>query len=356
MRDIVHAHFNGHAAQFLRAGTEVVVDEPAPLPHTSRDALLQGVPKLAPGLAAVHLFESVGPPSAPADDVVLPPHSMPIRLSAAERQEMDVDEAALYRSPAPVEADDRDRVALAQQQRRARTRQFHPDLPAYYLPFTKVVGAAAAAEANPPQGRRATQHRGWGIVLLTGGLEAVAWDLFQRGVPAEIAMQIAGAYLLGHEYGHFLVDAALAEDDWLRSKPATTAREHHDRGLCREEEAWCEAYALRQVDLAARGLGADQDAIGTSVRERITDGLPGYRDGVNIEDLHQAFADLLKQAGAKDPARAAMLADIDNLYVDRQGAIGTAGVDVTLGVSPGSRYEAGEWSIPHDLGGSYWWP
>lgn len=355
MRSAVIEHFASGFAEYLQQGTAYVAprSDLAAAIASSRVVRLTNLPNAGPGVAAVALFAGAGSVQPPNPDSELPPFPYPAEVGDAWDEVLRDKDAE--RAGIPEHSDEGDRAAWEQRMRRARTRRLNAEVTAFYQPYTSLDGADAGYEASRDDADCPDEARPWGIVLLAAGIEGIAWDLAERGVPAQFAMQIAGAYLLGHEYGHYLVDVALFENDRFRSEESRRAepgpllaRRHHAAGFAPEEESWCEAYSIEQARLAAQallesGAATDLGAVATIVKERVADGLPGYSNGADIDDLQGSFVELLRSIGAVDPERSALLADIGCTTPTTR----LNSVEVALGVSRGSRHAAGEWTTAH---------
>ena len=298
----------------------------------------------------------------PDPPAVLPPAPALVLTSEEQRatEEEDTHSAqleALEANPDQFASwDEEDQVPLRTARRRVRRRVLVPDRLAFYRSFATTDEVQTARELF---GAGSTS----GIYLTTGGIERLAQEVFlPLGVSDQTALRCATVLLLGHEVGHLLVDLALAEADLARWSPddrsvQTSLAEQHraaDRGFCREEEAFCEAYALRflaeALEKDANGpalmqLGPEQtDEVLQAAQEHVADGLPGYRAGADITDVFAALVEVLRHAGAERPESGALLADLDRRTVT------TADVRVRLIVSPGSAYGACGWFTPGDKG------
>jgi hypothetical protein len=341
IRGVALDHFFAHQSLLREAGVPPTLDEEA-APAWAVDIVpLSILPNESPGRVGAFLVDSHRSPRCPDDALIMPSRDRAIELTADEIRLLGSDDQAEQVGP-PEHGDRLDIAAWEGRRRRALTRRVRRTWRlAWYGPFSALEGQAAGRaiiddlSAKPPT---------WGIKLTTGGIDIVAWDFVERGMDAGIARSLAATYLLAHEYGHFLVDVALAEDERATSGLSETrvflktAKAHiASCGQCRREEAWCEAYALTQVRIAAESLGVAHDAVVEIVREFVADGLPGYKDGAEIEDVPATFRELLKHAGAADPGRAALLADLASTFH------GLDEVAVALVRSPGSTFESGEW-------------
>ena len=235
--------------------------------------------------------------------------------------------------------------------RRQRVAQLQPDALAFYRPFSTLSREEAAREvlSLTPE---------WGIHLTSGGIEALAQEVFTpTGISDPDALRCATALLLGHELGHLLIDGALGDDDLTRlgyglddSAPPQAARHRaeHDGSACLAAEAFCEAYALSFLADALDKMHLDEaerQAAQAAAVQHVTDGLPGYLDGAQIQSAQARFEklrDALEHAGiTEDPDRAALLADLE-----RRVLPASAG-PIHLVVSPGSALSQGHWQVVH---------
>lgn len=291
--------------------------------------------------------------------VVLPP-APPLFLSHQEKAESEqqakdaarldtMDERAIREES----FSEQDLVPL----RRAASRQhliaLMPDTLAFYRPFTLLSEAGALAEVC----RETTDGQQWGIYLTSGGIELLAQEVLARiKLTDEQALRCAMASLLGHEFGHLIVDLSLAENDldhgWgteesTREEPlARSHHDHHGGYACGQAEAFCEAYALRFLDTSI-ALMTDltpelRTAITAMGREHVADGLPGYRDGANMVGPHALFeglSALLNHIGVDNPERASLQADLG------RHTINTSDIPIHIVVTPDSALSRGQWGV-----------
>jgi hypothetical protein len=293
----------------------------------------------------------------PTEPPALPP-APPVNLSQSEAEELQQRDHDADRltglTPERIEQEgwtEQDLQPLRDAARRRRVAQVLPDAAAFYRPFSTLARDEAAREtlsADPE----------WGVYLTTGGIETIARDVFApAGLSDQEALRCATAFLLGHELGHLLTDAALADDDLLhgwgsggkRTEALAAAhRAQHEGAACPAEEAFCESYALSFLGDALASLSMDAtraEAAKAAALEHVADGLPGYRDGAKILTARDRFThlrDLLEHAGVTDfPDRAALLADLDR-HVTPASA-----VPIHLVVTPGSAFADHGWWMGH---------
>jgi hypothetical protein len=228
-----------------------------------------------------------------------------------------------------------------------------PDALAFYKPFTLLSEAGAFAEVC----RETTDGQQWGIYLTSGGIELLAQEVLARvELTDEQALRCALAFLLGHEFGHLIIDLSLAENDldhgWgteesTRDDPlARSHSDHHEGYICRQAEAFCEAYALRFLD-ASIALMTDltpelRTAISSLGHEHVADGLPGYRDGADMVGPHALFeglSALLNHIGVDNPERASLQADLD------RHTINTSDIPIHIVVTPDSALSRAQWVV-----------
>jgi hypothetical protein len=248
---------------------------------------------------------------------------------------------------------DQDLAPLRQAASRQRRKALMPDALAFYRPFTLLKAAQAVAETD----RVRNGGEQWGIYLTSGGIELLAREVFAGiGLTDQQALMCALAFLLGHEFGHLIIDLALAEDDlehgWAGDAPERVeplSRTHNDRHsgyACRKAEAFCEAYALRflatsaalMTDLTPEARIAALDA----AQEHVADGLPGYRDGADIRGPHALFESLralLNHAGVDKADRAALQADLE------RHTINTPDIPIHIVVTPSSALDLAQWCV-----------
>jgi hypothetical protein len=232
---------------------------------------------------------------------------------------------------------------LEQASRLKRAADLTADALAFYRSFGMLTADEALAEAD--QSRT-------GIFVTTGGVEKLAREVFVgTGLNGEQALSCAFAYLVGHEYGHFIVDVALAARDLELPDAddqtgADAHRQLHHGASCPQEEAFCEAYALQFLETAIQHM-PDLDTEATSLaiaaaHAHIDDGPPGYRDGAGARTGREIFALLgtvLDHVVDENPDRLALLAD-----PDRRSAR-PADVPLHLVITPASAYTKNKWRV-----------
>ena len=321
--------------------------------HVDATTDLAAVPRLAQVLTGEEPFQwSDGRP-------VLPP-APPLLLSDEEKAEAEqqaenadrhsaMDEAAIQE----LSYSEQDLAPLREAADRQRKKALMPDALAFYRPFTLLDAAQATAETD----RETKGGEQWGIYLTSGGIELVAQEVFlPLGLTNAQALRCALALLLGHEYGHLIIDLALAEDDlengWdadesPRAEPlARTHNSRHSGYACRPAEAFCEAYALRFLATSAvllTDLTPEASAAAfKSAHKHVADGLPGYRDGADVTGPHGLFESLsavLSHAGVDKADRASLLADLD------RHTINTPDIPIHIVVTPDSALDLEQWCV-----------
>jgi hypothetical protein len=184
---------------------------------------------------------------------------------------------------------------------------------------------------------------GWGIYLSTAGIETLAREAFLADLSPADALTAAARALYGHELFHFLTEVAITLGELQAAAQGNVGirdwLEHgsvHDGGCCETEEALANAHALLLSEPAHRDL----------LRSWMRHGPVGYRDFHRYEDDAHATREALREvlthsraaAVAGLPALAEMAFDLAHVHT------GLGDIPLHLVVSPGSAYEAGEWS------------
>ena len=190
---------------------------------------------------------------------------------------------------------------------------------------------------------RYNNEAGWGIYLSTAGIETLAREAFLPGLSPADALTAAARALYGHEVFHFLTEVAITSGELQAAAVGVTGIrdwfEHasvHNGGYCETEEALANAHALRLSEPEHRDL----------LRLWMRHGPAGYRNFHRYEDdahatrvaLREVLAHSRATADADLPALAELAFDLGHVHT------GLGDVPLHLVVSPGSAYEAGEWS------------
>lgn len=148
-------------------------------------------------------------------------------------------------------------------------------------------------------------HSDWGITIRNRGIEIVAKDLTDQGVPLSTAIRVAEKSLLNHELGHFqaenavsLIEVANRQAFYVPQLKAT------NWAVCEIEEALCNALAHESAGRWKRQLAAI-----------LSNAPKGYRDWKkhkrsNRQASWGAVVGLLTQG---QPHSSAVILDLQNL-------------------------------------------
>ena len=209
------------------------------------------------------------------------------------------------------------------------------DLLAWYIGYHELT-AFEIFDHDPDEA-------GWGIYLSTGGIETLAREAFLPDLSPAEALTAAARALYGHELFHFLTEVAITSREFQAAANGDVGirdwfdhAARHDGQYCETEEALANAHALWLSEPEHRDW----------LRSWMRHGPAGYRDFHRYDDNALATREALREvlthsrlaAVAGIPALAEMAFDLAHVHT------GLGDVPLHLVVTPGSAYEAGEWS------------